>query len=175
LDPHLKCLHDQIQTLTAELSVGELSWHPPAKWCTAEILEHLYLTYGGTSKGLSRVLESGIVKKCSTLKQRVAALLVVGWGYFPSGVKSPVVVSPKGIPAEKIMAEIGSKIKEMDAIMASCEAQFGARVKVLEHPLLGPFSIAQWRKFHLRHGMHHLKQIRRLRQLMRQTAPLESQ
>jgi len=37
---------------------------------------------------------------------------------------------------------------------------------VMEHPFLGPFSIAQWRKFHLRHGMHHLKQIQRLRSLM---------
>jgi hypothetical protein len=108
------------------------------------------------------------VKKRSTLKQRIATLLVVQWGYFPTGVQSPVVALPKGIPSEKIVAEIGSKIKEMDAVMARCEAQFGARTKVLEHPLLGPFSIAQWRKFHFRHGMHHLKQIRRLRHSMLQ-------
>jgi len=144
----------------------ELSWHPPEKWCAAEILEHLYLTYAGTSKGLSRVFESGIVEKRSTLKQRIATLLAVQWGYFPSGVQSPAVARPKGIPCEKIIAEIGSKVEQMDAIMARCEDQFGARAKVLEHPFLGPFSIAQWRKFHFRHGMHHLKQIRGLRQTM---------
>ena len=30
-------------------------------------------------------------------------------------------------------------------------------------PFLGPLSIDQWRKFHLVHGLHHVKQIRRLR------------
>jgi hypothetical protein len=35
-------------------------------------------------------------------------------------------------------------------------------VRVLDHPLLGPFSIWQWRKFHLVHGLHHGKQIRNL-------------
>jgi hypothetical protein len=33
----------------------------------------------------------------------------------------------------------------------------------LDHPILGPFSIAQWRKFHLVHGLHHVKQIQRLK------------
>jgi hypothetical protein len=29
--------------------------------------------------------------------------------------------------------------------------------------VLGPFSIEQWRKFHLVHGRHHVKQIRQRR------------
>jgi hypothetical protein len=51
----------------------------------------------------------------------------------------------------------------MDRILTECEAKFGKHAKVLDHPILGPFSIAQWRKFHLVHGLHHVKQIRRLR------------
>jgi hypothetical protein len=47
--------------------------------------------------------------------------------------------------------------------MSICEAKFGSRIKVLDHPILGPLSIDQWRRFHLVHGLHHVKQIRRLR------------
>jgi hypothetical protein len=34
----------------------------------------------------------------------------------------------------------------------------------LDHPILGPLTGGQWRKFHLVHGLHHVKQIRRLRE-----------
>ena len=32
---------------------------PADKWCAAEVLEHLYLTYTGTIKGFARVMEAG--------------------------------------------------------------------------------------------------------------------
>src|ERR1700721_2221583 len=34
---------------------------------------------------------------------------------------------------------------------------------IMGDPILGPLTAGQWRKFHLVHGMHHVKQIRRLR------------
>lgn len=167
MDPHLKRLQDRIRTITQSLSPEELTWHPAGKWSAGEILEHLYLTYTGTIKGLSRVLASGVTSKRPTFKQRIAATIVVQAGYFPSGVQSPAVARPRGTLSEQVMVEIGSKISEMDAILASCASKFGTHAKVLEHPFLGPFSVAQWRKFHLRHGWHHLKQIQRLRRPMR--------
>jgi len=51
----------------------------------------------------------------------------------------------------------------MDGALTECAARFGVLVKVLDHPVLGPFSIEQWRKFHFVHGRHHVKQIRRRR------------
>jgi len=143
-----------------------LNRRPPGKWCAAEILEHLYLTYTGTSRGFSRVLESGQPQaNVPSVKQRAQAFLVVGVGYLPSGREAPSVARPKGVGAEKVLSEIAPKIAEMDSILAKCEAKFGARAKVLDHPILGPFSISQWRKFHLVHGRHHIKQIQRLRTL----------
>jgi hypothetical protein len=41
--------------------------------------------------------------------------------------------------------EIGVKILAMDAIMAECEARFGGRAKLLDHPILGPLSAPQLR------------------------------
>jgi Protein of unknown function (DUF1569) len=51
----------------------------------------------------------------------------------------------------------------MDALISQCEDRFGRRVRVLDHPILGPLSATQWRKLHLVHGRHHKKQLLRLR------------
>jgi len=62
-----------------------------------------------------------------------------------------------------VLSEIVPKIAEMDAVIASCERKFGSRRKLLDHPVLGPLTAAQWRKFHLVHGLHHVKQLRHLK------------
>ena len=65
------------------------------------------------------------------------------------------------------MREIGPRISAMDDLIAQCEARFGKRTRVLDHPFLGPLTARQWRKFHWVHGRHHLKQIQKLRQAMK--------
>jgi hypothetical protein len=52
----------------------------------------------------------------------------------------------------------------MDTIIERCETRFGHGVPLLDHPILGPLTAKQWKKFHLLHGMHHRKQLMRLRQ-----------
>jgi hypothetical protein len=65
-----------------------------------------------------------------------------------------------------VRAELALKIAAMDEIIARCEARFGS-AKLLDHPILGPLTGPQWRKFHLIHGRHHVKQIERLRERAR--------
>jgi hypothetical protein len=98
------------------------------------------------------------------MAQRVVTWVVVGFGHMPAGRKAPAMVLPKGLPSEEVRNEIGAKIVAMDAIIAQCEARFGHRVQLLDHPILGPLSATQWRKLHLVHGQHHLKRILRLRE-----------
>ncbi len=100
------------------------------------------------------------------------SLVVISLGYIPEGRKSPLVALPRGIPVEKVTSEIPSKITELDEVMARCASIFGSRAKVLDHPILGPFSVNQWSKFHLVHGLHHLKQIHRLRTMLTSEADL---
>jgi hypothetical protein len=141
----------------------QMSWHPADKWCAAEVLEHLYLTYTGTVKGFERVLEAGKpMASPGSMRHRWRRLVVLGFSYLPEGRKAPKQTVPRGLPVEKVRSEVGMKIAAMDAIVAQCEARFG-RGKVLDHPILGPLTAAQWRKFHLIHGRHHVKQILRLR------------
>ena len=165
MDPRLEKLQKEIATAIAGMSAEQLSAHPPGKWCAAEVLEHLYLTYTGTLKGFERVAEGG--KALATKQswaQRRRTLVVVGFGHLPAGRESPAVARPRGIPAEKVLAEIGLKIAEMDSMIARCEKAHGTSSKLLDHPILGPLTGKQWRKFHLVHGLHHVKQIWRLRQ-----------
>jgi hypothetical protein len=163
--PHLKRLQQEIASALAALSTEQLSWHPPGKWCAAEVLEHLYLTYTGTVKGFQRVAEAGKpLVTGSTWAQRRRRWVVLGLGYLPSGREAPQFARPRGLPQEKVLGEIGLKIAEMDNMIGRCEETFGPRKNLLDHPILGPLTGGQWRKFHLVHGLHHLKQIRRLRE-----------
>jgi hypothetical protein len=165
MDSRLDKLKGSLQSAVEGMSSEQLSWHPPGKWCAAELLEHLYLTYTGTIKGFERVVSKGKpLASRASMAQRMLTLVVVGLGHMPAGRKAPAMVLPKGLPAEQVRNEIGAKIVAMEAIIAQCEARFGRGVQLLDHPILGPLSATQWRKLHLVHGQHHLKQILRLRE-----------
>lgn len=165
MDPRLEKLQRQIASAIEGLSPEQSIRHAPGKWSVAEILEHLYLTYTGTIKGCGRLLEAGkpLATK-STWKQRAQAFVVVSLGYMPTGREAPERSRPRGTPPEKITTEISSALSEMDCLLTACASKFGPQAKLMDHPLLGPFSIQQWRKFHLVHGLHHVQQIRRLRE-----------
>jgi Protein of unknown function (DUF1569) len=165
VDPRFQRLQEQITAAVAGLSPEQLSRHTPGKWCAAEVLEHLYLTYTGTTKGFERVIAAGKpLVTGPSWRQRGQTLVVVALGYLPSGRETPTVSRPRGLPPEKVLAEIATKIAEMDDTITRCEKNLGSNSKLLDHPILGPLTAAQWRKFHLVHGLHHVKQIRRLRE-----------
>lgn len=164
MDSRLEKLKENLESAVEGLSSEQMSRHAPGKWCAAEVLEHLYLSYVGTINGFERLMKAGKpLATRASMKHRVQSFVVVGVGYMPPGRKAPAVAEPKGVPLEKVRNEIGAKLVAMDAIIAECEARFGGRVRVLDHPILGPLSATQWRKLHVVHGQHHLKQILRLR------------
>ncbi|HTC49686.1 MAG TPA: DUF1569 domain-containing protein [Candidatus Aquilonibacter sp.] len=167
MDSLLVQLKLALDAATSGMSNEQLSWHPEGKWCAAEVLEHLFLTYTGTTKGFERLLAAGtpMVSRTS-MKQIAQRFLVLGFNYLPKGRKAPKPTVPRGLPVETVRAEFGTKIAAMDEIITRCEVQFGRRVKLLDHPILGPFTAAQWRKFHVIHGQHHARQILRLREQM---------
>jgi hypothetical protein len=160
MDSYLELLHQAIASATEGICEKDLERRTDGKWSAAEVLEHLYLTYTGTSKAFERCLQAGKpLASAPTLKNRMAAILVTEFGYFPEGRKSPDHACPKGISAEKVVTDICPQIAAMDKIIAQCEERFGSRKKVLDHPVLGPLTASQWRKFHWIHGRHHVKQI----------------
>jgi hypothetical protein len=164
MDAYLQRLQEAITSATRGMTVEDLRRHPEGKWSTTEVLEHLYLTYTGTVKAFERVLQEGKpLARPPLLQDRMRTFVVTGLGHLPEGRKSPERALPRGMQPDEVTREIGPRISAMDEVIAQCEARFGKRTRVLDHPILGPLTARQWRKFHWVHGQHHLKQIRKLR------------
>jgi hypothetical protein len=163
MDSSLEELSNALRSAAGGMSSQQLRWHPDGKWCAGEILEHLYLTYTGTIKGFQKVLAANKpLTTRATLRQRLRRSVVIGLGHMPEGRKAPANTVPKGLPPETVRDDICAKIAAMDAAITECEARFGRKVRLLDHPILGPLTATQWRKFHLVHGLHHHKQLLRL-------------
>lgn len=165
MDSYLRRLQEAIASAIRGMTADDLSRHPEGKWSSAQILEHLYLTYEGTVKGFERCLHEGKpLARTPVLKDRMRTFLVTGLMHLPEGRKAPEPAQPRSLPADEVMREIAPQIRRMDELIARCEERFGKRKRMLDHPILGPLTARQWRKFHWVHGRHHLKQVWRLRQ-----------
>src|ERR1700736_4685834 len=94
MDSYLERLQQAIDSVTRGMTTEDLTrhpgGHPKGKWSAAEVLEHLYLTYTGTVKGLERCLQKGKpLASPITLKQRAKITVAVELGYLPKGRKAP--------------------------------------------------------------------------------------
>ena len=149
-----------IETQTAGLSAADLDRHPPGKWSSAGILEHLSITFEGTRLNFQKCLDTGVRRATrAALRQRLGVLVVIEFGRFPTGAEAPPRTVPKGMPGDAALDAIRRNLRAMDAVMTQCEARFGSRGKIADHPLLGPLSLRQWRRFHYVHTRHHMNQI----------------
>ena len=164
MDPRLEKLKQSLESTVEGMTSEQLSWHLPGKWSAAEVLEHLYLTYTGTTRGLEKVLARGApLATKPSMKQRLLTFVAVKLGHIPGGLEAPAVARPKGLPVEQVRDEMRAKLAAMDATIARCEARFGRDVKLLDHPILGALTATEWRTLHVVHGRHHQKQLLRLR------------
>jgi hypothetical protein len=161
MDAYLERLQKELEDAMDGATLDELGKGPAGKWSSAQILEHLFLTYKGTNKGIAKCLETGApLATRATPKQRALRFMVLDLGYFPKGRKSPNLAIPRGLPCEEVSRAILPEIRQMEAGLADCEHRFGTRTKVFDHPMLGPLTCTEWRKLHLMHGQHHARQIR---------------
>jgi hypothetical protein len=161
MDFYFERLEAELESVLGGATELVIQKAPTGKWNSAQILEHLYLSYKGTNKAIARCLATGRpLATVATMKQRLRVLIVIGLGYFPKGVKAPAVSVPRGLPPEKVRGTILAEIQKMAAGLDDCERRFGARTKIIDHPIMGPLTAHQWRKLHWLHGRHHTRQIR---------------
>lgn len=171
MDSHLDRVKQAIESAIAGMNSEQLSRHPrEGKWSPAEVLEHLSRTYSGTVKTMQRALENGKTEvRPATMKESVATALVVEIGHMPKGRSAPQGTVPKGVAAEQVVADIRANLGAMEGTIAECEKRFGPG-KLAMHPVLGPLSASQWRKFHWVHTRHHIKQIEAMKRQMGRAA-----
>lgn len=162
LDRTLAAIEQAVEGMAAE----DFERHPPGKWSAAGILEHLAITFHGTSRNLQKCLDAGVRRATRpTLRQRLGVLMVIEIGHFPTGAEAPPPTRPRGLAPADVLANIRRHLPAMDRVMSDCEIRFGRRGAMTDHPILGPLSLRQWRRFHWLHTRHHLKQVLRLKEL----------
>ena len=161
MDPDLQRAHDALQQSAGRLTIDQLTVRPgPGSWTIAQILEHLSRAFSGTAEGARRVLANGHpTARALDVRARLRIFVVVDCGYLPTGRKAPKVTLPVGADPATVLWETMESLRLMDEALEVAAAAFGDRVKLMDHPILGPLSTRQWRRFHWIHTRHHVRQI----------------
>jgi hypothetical protein len=161
MHPTLAATRELIDREAGGLSVAALERPVPGAWSVGYILEHLTLAYRASAASLERALESGELRaRRPALTERLARVLVVDLGYFPRAKSPPPAVPTGSIPAGDCLAAIRDALARVDEALSRTAARFGERTIVANHPYFGGLTVAQWRRFHLRHTRHHMRQVR---------------
>lgn len=151
----------EIDTATDAVSPATMSISPAGgKWSIAQVMGHLSITFRQTVGALAKVLQSGRSSAGKrTFMQWLSTRVVADLGYFPTGRPAPPTTLPSALPPAQVMREIRENLIAMDAVLGDVEQKIGPGIAVANHPVLGPLTVQEWRKFHYRHTHHHLKQV----------------
>ena len=170
MDEDLERLNTEVTMALAGLDVRATQCGPKeraGKWSIQEIAEHLLLAIEGSSTAIRERLEKGSATKSRpSLGQRVGQWLILNLRWFPTGRKAPEAAAPKRPVTLKTGDQLADRVHgalvELDKVGGRAKRSFGEG-PVASHPSLGALTVAQWNRFHLVHGEHHLKQIARIR------------
>ena len=161
MDAYLRSAREAIEDAAGRLPGDVIARKTGDHWSIGEILEHLTLAFSNNAAALEKALASGELRaRKPLLKQLLGRILVVDCGYFPK-VPAPETSRPTGrIAPESAMTAIRAALETLDATLTRVEQRFGATVPVSNHPYFAGMSVKQWRKFHWRHTVHHMAQVR---------------
>jgi hypothetical protein len=171
MNPTLHQLQCEIASSLHGLDATQTQLRPPSRpgnWSIQQIIEHLILTYSGTATGITtRLTKRTPTKAKPTLANRIFQFAVTRCGYFPTGREAPPPVTPQPtsepLSGPDLIEATAEHLVRLDLLFTDAETLFGSASRCASHPVLGPLNIDQWRKFHLVHGEHHLKQIAAIR------------
>jgi tetrahydromethanopterin S-methyltransferase subunit G len=95
--------------------------------------------------------------------------MILSAGHMPKGVGAPHEITPKaGMPAagvRELTERLENSIELLDATLDRCRQRFGME-RVGRHFLLGPLRVDQWRRYHVLHLRHHLRQMADVRETL---------
>lgn len=160
MSPHLEKVRAQAERLTRGFEPEDWHYSRGEQWSASMILEHLLLTFTGTSKGLLKTLQSSEpFCREATWRERTGRFYVLRLGRIPSGIKAAKNLTPKqGLPGDNLRP-FNDALVAMNSLLNDAERRFGKKTRILEHPMLGPLTAEEWRRFHRVHAEHHFRQI----------------
>ena len=163
----LQQAQEAIDSATRGMTDEQMHWHPEGKWSSVELVEHLALSYSRSAIGMKKAISEGQeVLRSATIKERLGKLLLFGFRYIPPGRKSPEAIHPKGMNVGDALASVRRSLSLVDHTISECESRLGSATPLYTHPILGPLTADQWRRFHLVHTVHHMRQVGKWRRLM---------
>lgn len=171
MNQDFETLRDELERSLGGLDDRQTQLRPggdAGRWSIQQIVGHLLLTYTATEQAMDARIEKGTPTKAKPLlAQRIGQFALIKLGYFPRGRKAPERVTASSditaVPGGVLIAEVNEAITKLDRRVCVAEEMLGANARTVSHMILGPLSIQQWRRFHLIHGRHHIKQIMRIR------------
>ena len=141
----------------------------PEAWTVQQIAEHLRLSYASTRGVMETRIAKGVPTRTPvTPLGRVAQFAITRCGYFPRKRQAPAIVMPgklTPLDGDSVYQTVAADVDAMAKAIDEVERLLGSG-RTVNHAVLGPMSAAQWRRFHLVHGRHHVRQIWRIRKLM---------
>jgi hypothetical protein len=163
--------------VTAELGGFDgtsASVHPcgrPHCWTVQQVVEHLVLSMDQTRATLQERLAKGRpghnLHRSRT--EWALQLMILSAGHMPKGVGAPRETTPaanmEGTGVRELTERLERSIELLDATMDECRQRFDME-RVGRHFLLGPLRIDQWRRYHVLHLRHHVKQIAEMRETL---------
>ncbi len=164
MSPHLEKVRAEAERLTRDFPLEDWYYTSNGKWSASLILEHLLLTFTATTKGMLKTMQAGEpFCREATWKDRAGRFYVLRMGRMGAGRKAAKNLTPReGLPSNNLCA-FNDALVAMDTILNDAERRFGKKTRILDHPILGPLSAEEWRRFHRVHAEHHLRQIAALR------------
>jgi len=160
MSPELDEIRREAERLTSLMAPPDWRHAPPGKWNCAQILEHLRLSYTATTSGTLKAMEIGRpLGGKPALRDRIGTFYVAGLGLFPSGRTAPAYTVPAEDRGVGSLRAFSDALVAMDATLTDAEKRFGKHARLLDHPVLGPLTAQQWRRFHRTHARHHMNQI----------------
>lgn len=162
MHPRLERIRQLLESTAGALTPDQLTRRPGGRWSPAQILEHLERAFTITAAGLRRAMDGGVRPVAPlTREQRLAQFVVLTCRYIPSGRRSPKEAEPTETPDPELALSAALEgLSVLDAALEYAAQHHGEERRLLPHPILGPLSVAQWRRFHGVHVRHHCRQIR---------------
>lgn len=170
MSPHLEKVRAEAERVTRGFSLEHWEYARDGKWSASQTMEHLLLTFTGTTKGVLRTMQAK-EPSCreATWRDVAARLYVLRLGRIRAGRKATKNITPKlGLPGNSLRG-FNDALVAMDATLNDAERRFGKKARILDHPVLGPLTAEQWRRFHWVHANHHFRQIEARRPTARHT------
>lgn len=161
---YLDELSKTLESATSGMSDAALLRAPEGKWCAAEVLEHLRLTYTGTAKMLEKNRDKTVIEDAPIDDRvRAARARIFEHGQFFEGQQAPPFATPKTPPDPVVGPRVQEDLRRLAAALDEAEQRLGKEATLGNHFALGPLNGEQWRHFHFEHGRHHAKQLEALR------------